>query len=178
MFGPEDSFLNWFGEMVTMLPVVPLVNNGENLTQPVYSVDVGKAIMSLIYNWQDFQGSTVLLGGPETYSYKEIIDYVLEVANLEQRVQVGVPTPIMEIICKLNQLGMNPTFTEDNLLQMLEDNTITEERKRAAAAHSASSAVYSFADLGITPTDMRKVSYDFLHRFRSGGHFRRIQGYH
>ena len=65
---------------------------------------------------------------------------------------------------------MNPTLTEDNLAQMLEDNV--------QADCIASSKAYTLADLGIEPVDMTKASYDFLHRFRSGGHFRRIQGYH
>lgn len=49
VFGPEDSYLNWFGEMAAMLPYVPLVNNGETLCQPVHCSDVGRAVMSILY---------------------------------------------------------------------------------------------------------------------------------
>lgn len=49
VFGPEDSYLNWFGEMASLLSYVPLVNGGETLHQPVHSSDIGRAVMSIIY---------------------------------------------------------------------------------------------------------------------------------
>lgn len=55
MFGPEDRFLNWIGEATERLPFTPLVNGGSNLVQPVYSVDVGKALMAIVYvSWAQF----------------------------------------------------------------------------------------------------------------------------
>jgi hypothetical protein len=33
-------------------------------------------------------------------------------------------------------------------------------------------------DLGIEPASMDKVAFDFLHRFRRGGHFTQVEGYH
>jgi len=173
IFGPEDFFLNWYAEMAAMYPAIPLVNNGDNRCQPVHCADVGRAIMSLVYNHDSFAGSDFVLAGPEEYSYREIIEYILEVANLQKsRTLVGVPVQAIETFCKINQLGMNPTYTEDNLKQTLENNVL--------APHLANKAdnVFTFADLGIQPADMAKVSYDFLYRFRSGGHFREIQGYH
>ena len=36
----------------------------------------------------------------------------------------------------------------------------------------------TLADLGVVPSSMDKYSFDFLHRFRPGGHFTMVQGYH
>jgi NADH dehydrogenase (ubiquinone) 1 alpha subcomplex subunit 9 len=173
IFGPEDFFLNWYAEMAAMYPVIPLVNNGENICQPVFCQDVGRAIMALIYNHDAFAGGDVVLAGPEQYTYREIIEYVLEIANLQKsRTLVGVPQQAIEMFCKINQLGMNPTYTIDNLKQTLENNIL------APHLTNKPDNLFTFEDLGIQPADMAKVSYDFLYRFRSGGHFREIQGYH
>lgn len=49
IFGAEDRLLNWIGETINRLDFFPLLNSGANVIQPVYSVDVAKAIMQIIY---------------------------------------------------------------------------------------------------------------------------------
>ena len=36
----------------------------------------------------------------------------------------------------------------------------------------------TFADLGITPTSIENQAFDFLYQYRSGGHFRQVEGYY
>lgn len=36
----------------------------------------------------------------------------------------------------------------------------------------------TMADLDIQPASMDRVAFEFLHRFRTGGHFRLAKGYH
>eukprot|EP01031_Cornospumella_fuschlensis_P014536 gene14536-17751_t len=64
VFGPEDRFLNWLAEATMRLPAVPLVEGGSNLVQPVYAADVGKGIMEIIRNYEDFQGRSFQFVGP------------------------------------------------------------------------------------------------------------------
>ena len=49
MFGAEDRFLNWIAEGSCRMPFFPLINDGNALVQPIYSGDVGKALMSITY---------------------------------------------------------------------------------------------------------------------------------
>ncbi len=49
VFGPEDRFLTWVAEASERLPFVPLLNGGSALVQPVYSVDVGRALLAVVY---------------------------------------------------------------------------------------------------------------------------------
>jgi hypothetical protein len=35
-----------------------------------------------------------------------------------------------------------------------------------------------FEDLNIEPASMDKVAFEYLHRFRKGGHFVLVEGYH
>ena len=47
-FGPEDRFLNWIALAADQYPVLPIINGGRTLVQPVYSCDVGKALMTIV----------------------------------------------------------------------------------------------------------------------------------
>ena len=49
MFGAEDRFLNWIAEGSCRMPFFPLINDGNALVQPIYSGDVGKALMNITY---------------------------------------------------------------------------------------------------------------------------------
>lgn len=49
VFGAEDRFLNWIAEGSCRMPFFPLINDGNALVQPIYSGDVGKALMSITY---------------------------------------------------------------------------------------------------------------------------------
>jgi hypothetical protein len=48
LFGAEDRFLNWIAESIVKFDRFPLINNGQNLLQPVYAIDVAKAIKEII----------------------------------------------------------------------------------------------------------------------------------
>lgn len=49
IFGAEDRLLNWIGETINRVDYFPLLNKGANIIQPVWCVDVAKAIMQLVY---------------------------------------------------------------------------------------------------------------------------------
>ena len=60
-----------------------------------------------------------------------------------------------------------PLLTPDQVIMMKEDCVLKEDR-----------SLKTFADLGMEPSSMDKYAFDFLHRFRPGGHFTQVQGYH
>ena len=51
---------------------------------------------------------------------------------------------------------------------MSEDVVLSNENKN----------IFHFSDLNIEPTAMDKQAFEFLHRFRPGGHFKVVEGYH
>ena len=95
---------------------------------------------------------------------------------MTDRTLVTLPKPIIQLYCRFANAGINPAFTLDNLEQMLEDNILTNDMKLKMKMDNSNT--YSFDDLGVSPLSVEKMSYEFLHRFRAGGHFARIQGYH
>ena len=116
------------------------------------------------------------MAGPDEFTTRQLIEHVLEVGDMTDRTLVSLPKQAIQMYCKFTEMGMSPAFTLDNLEQMLEDNIITNDMKLKMKLDNSNT--FSFDDLGMTPLSVEKMSYDFLHRFRSGGHFARIQGYH
>jgi NADH dehydrogenase (ubiquinone) 1 alpha subcomplex subunit 9 len=166
IFGAEDRFLTWIAEACDRLPVFPLINGGKTLVQPVYSLDVGKALMTLVNNHSTYAGATVQLCGPAEYTYKEVVEFVSDVTTVKKPL-VDVPESAALLAGRFIQETVTPILTEDHIAQLKEDVVAVE-----------GSSMLTIQDLGIEPQSMDKVAFDFLHRFRPGGHFTLVGGYH
>ena len=80
---------------------------------------------------------------------------------------IDIPLGIANTAGKLLQEIANPFLTQDMIAQLSEDVLPKEDP-----------SLLSLADVGITPASMDKVAFDYLHRFRPGGHFTQVQGYY
>ena len=76
VFGPEDDFFNRFASITRMSPFLPAIGGGKTRVQPVYAGDVADAIASAVDS-EAAQGKTYEIGGPSTYSFNEIYDFIL-----------------------------------------------------------------------------------------------------
>jgi len=166
VFGPEDRFLNWIAESNDRLPFFPLINNGNTLVQPVYSLDVGKALMSIVNQHEKFAGATFQLVGPAEYSYKEVVEFVSDITTVKKPL-VDVPEYIAKLAGRALEETIAPLLTVDQIEQMKEDVVALEGTN-----------YYDLKDLDIEPASMDKFAFDYLHRFRPGGHFVQVSGYH
>jgi len=94
VFGPEDDFFNRFGAMAshplsTFAPFLPAIGGGKTQVQPVYAGDVADAITAAIVR-DDVEGKTYELGGPSTYSIKDLYAYISETTD---RSRMALPVP-------------------------------------------------------------------------------------
>jgi len=166
IFGPEDRFLTWIAEAITRMRYFPLLNNGSTLVQPVYAHDVGKALHTLVQGYDLYAGKTVQLAGPAEYTYKEVAEFVSDVIS-RRKPLVDVPVSVASTVGRLVEELVNPVLTRDMVAQMTE-NVLPHNNPEWL----------NITDLGIEPASMDRVSFEFLHRFRKGGHFTLVQGYH
>lgn len=166
VFGPEDRFLNWIAETADRLPFMPILNDGKTLVQPVHSVDIAKALMQLVLLSEKFKGKTFQLVGPAEYSYKEVFEFVTDITT-KKKPMINIPTEVASFIGKFSQELINPVWTEDFAAQLCED-VLPQEGM----------GYLGFEELKIDPTSMDKVAFDYLHRYRPGGHFANVQGYY
>src|SRR5205085_3541033 len=62
IFGEGDEFVRLLGALVKVLPIVPIVGNGQNQFQPIWVADVAAAVLHVL-DHADTIGRTYDLGG-------------------------------------------------------------------------------------------------------------------
>jgi uncharacterized protein YbjT (DUF2867 family) len=178
MFGPEDRYLCLYANAATVLPALPLINEGSALAEPVYVHDVAKAIKNIVLD-PSTDGQTYELVGPEQYTQKQIVEYVLDqtgssgsaTGDGHHRGVVSLPeeaAPILEMLGTAVEYAagaFSPPVTGDMT-------------KLMAIDHIASGDHPGLTDLMVEPTALETVGQDILYRFRPGGHFNDREGYH
>ncbi|MEM8948446.1 MAG: complex I NDUFA9 subunit family protein [Pseudomonadota bacterium] len=153
--GPEDNFFNRFAAMARLLPALPLIGGGKTRFQPVYVGDVARAIVAGLEQ-SAAAGRTFEIGGPKTYSFEELLRYMLEVIG-RKRMLLNLPFGVAALQARLMELLPVPPLTRDQLELLKSDNVVGEE-------------ALTLDDLGIAPTPIETVvpSYLARHRLWSG----------
>src|SRR5205807_1942189 len=91
LFGPEDDFFNRFASLARFLPALPLIGGGHTRFQPVFAGDVASAVVAAM-DERAKPGLTYELGGPETRSFKELMQFMLTTIG-RRRMLVPIPFP-------------------------------------------------------------------------------------
>jgi len=185
VYGDEDKFLQWTAQYIeskhpwTMLRYFPIVEGGQKLVQPLFAPDLARGIMATVRAGSELKGRDVNLAGPAEYTYKEIIEYVLDVTKRNEDLNspwefVDVPLPIARQVGKLMQNIHNPRLTEEIVLRCTEDSTV---ESRIANGLPNSNPV-TFQDFAIQPKSIEEAAFETLEHFRPGSHFLYAKGYH
>ncbi|MGB0810132.1 MAG: complex I NDUFA9 subunit family protein [Candidatus Puniceispirillaceae bacterium] len=156
IFGPGDSFFNRFGQMAMLAPALPLIGGGTSLMQPVYVGDVADAVLAALTT-EEARGQIYQLGGPQTYSFAELMRFTLECVG-RRRLLLPVPYSVASLPAAFAGLLPNPPLTLDQLKLLKVDNVCNKSAP-------------GLADLGITPTGIEGVVPAYLMPFRPGGRF-------
>ena len=152
IFGPEDGFFNLFAGLARFLPVLPLYGGGHTRFQPVHVGDVASAVIAVLADPAS-AGKTYELGGPRTYSFAELLRYIVRTIG-RRRLLLPVPFAIGRMQAAIFECLPHPPVTRDQLLQLTADNVVAGEAP-------------CLADLGIEPTSMEMVVPGYLARYRS-----------
>ncbi len=166
LFGPEDGFFNRFAGMARMTPVLPMVG-GHTKFQPVYVDDV--ATVAAMGALGTAPGGIYELGGPETRSFRELMEEMLQVIN-RRRILLNLPFWMARLMAfglnavQVVTLGLvhNDTLTADQIVNLRKDNVVTGDHK-------------GFADLGLVPLAPEAVLDSYLWRFRPSGQYDAIK---
>ncbi len=157
IFGREDQFTNRFAGMARLMPVLPVLAP-ETKFQPVYVVDVARAIAAAVENSAKHAGRTFELAGPQVMSMMEINRFVAEHSG-QDRALLAMPDAVGSL---LSLLPFSP-ITRDQWKMLGQDNV---------AAEGAS----GLADLGVEPTPLGAVADNWLVVYRKHGRFTRRAG--
>jgi len=174
VFGPEDGFFNRFaalasGPASSVFPFLPAIGGGRTKVQPVYAGDVADAIAAAITR-DDVAGKTFELGGPRTYSFAELYDFIGETID-RKRYKLNLPFFLAGAMGRVFGalfryvppfswgLFGDPPLTGDQVTLLKTDNIVAKN------AHTLS-------DLGVTELEsVEAVVPRYLWRFRPYGQF-------
>jgi len=156
VIGPEDDFFNRFGAMAQLAPALPLVGGGTTKFQPVYVGDVAEAAARLL-NGQAEGGKTYELGGPQIFTFRELMELLLEEIG-KKRLLIGLPSGIASLMGQVLRFLPNPPLTPDQVRLLRYDNVVGANAQ-------------GFAALGMTPQAIEAILPTYLDKYRSGGRF-------
>jgi NADH dehydrogenase len=160
IFGAEDSFFNRFARLAMISPALPLIGGGETRFQPVHVADVAQAVAQAVWS-EAARGGTFELGGPRVYSFRQLMEAMLEVIQ-RRRALVPVPFPVAEVLALAGDaaalIGLPPPLTSDQVALLKRDNVITPQAR-------------GLADLGVSAAALEPILPDYLYVFRPGGQY-------
>ncbi len=136
LFSRDGAFFGNLDAILQRLPVVPLFGDGSTRLQPVYVGDVADAICSLL-DQDGANGRVFELGGPEVFSYREILTRLAARAG-RRRLFLPVPFMVWRALATMASRLPNPPLTLAQVSLMQRDNIVGED-------------VATFADLSIAP---------------------------
>ncbi len=152
VFGKDDNFLNMFGQMIEMMPVLPVFGPEAKL-QLVYVDDVAEAVAVALESPSEHGGHIYELGGPEQLSMMEINERIAE-AQGRQRRFLAMPD------------GASALFAAMPLTPMSRDQwTLLKPGSTVSGEHR------TFAELGMDPRPLGLFLDKWMQRFRKFGRF-------
>jgi NADH dehydrogenase len=133
-----------------------LIGGGHTRFQPVYVGDVAAAIATAL-DTLACRGQTYELGGPQVYSFKELMELLLAAIG-RRRLLLPLPFALAELQGAVLELLPVPPLTRDQVRLLRHDNVVT-------------AGAPGLAELGITPTSVEVIIPTYLKRYRPGGRF-------
>lgn len=158
VFGPQDDFFNKFGKMTDTMPFLPLIDGGHTLFQPVYVGDVADAIMACLNGDVTQEGQTYELAGPNKYTFREVMEMVLDQCDVHRGL-VPMPSLMLMPIAWLLDLLPLPMPITVNQLQLLKADNV------------ASGDYPGLSDLGVSATAAELILPSYMVAHRQGGQY-------
>ncbi|TYO99335.1 NADH dehydrogenase [Geothermobacter ehrlichii] len=121
IFGARDQFVNMLAAMIRRYPVMPVIGDGRYRMTPVAVEDVAKGFVSALEKKESI-GQIYHCGGPESFTYNEILDLVGRALGKNRVGKLHHPVFFMKpVVALLESLPQFP-ITSSQLTMLLEGN--------------------------------------------------------
>jgi len=122
IYGAGDAFFNRFRQLTDSVPVLPVIEANTRF-QPVWVEDVARAFVAAAGN-RHARGKTYELGGPRSYSFRELLEMMLCLLN-RKCLLISVPGPAARLMALCMQWLPSPPLTPDQLILLKHDNVVS-----------------------------------------------------
>lgn len=156
VFGPEDAFINRFAALARAAPAMPVVS-GATRFQPVYVVDVARAIADSLDDPRRFGGAMFELGGPTVYTFRALLAWIMREIRVHKPL-IDVPPMAARLMARAGDLLPGLSMTSDQYAMLGRDNVV-------------GAGVPGLEAFGIRPTPLEAVAPGYLERYRKAGRF-------
>jgi NADH dehydrogenase len=156
VFGREDNFVNRFAGVARLLPVLPAVRPNMRM-QPVYALDVGRAVTAALLDPRAHGGRTYELGGPQVMTMHELMAFICE-ATERGRPVIDIPDLASKLVARLTGWLPGAPITYDQWLMLGRDSIVSPGTKGLEA-------------FGIPKTPLIAVAEGWLTQYRRHGRF-------
>ncbi len=123
LFGKNAPFIKGLSDLIQSSPVVPLIGGGKIMFQPISVEDVIRVVLWVLAEPERSSKQTFTIGGPEYYSFTQIIDALLHSMHKTRlkapapRSLVGIGAAVMEAVLP------KPPLTKAAMTLFAFDNT-------------------------------------------------------
>ncbi len=156
LFGEDDTFLNMFGGLVSMLPVLPVFGPNAKL-QPVFVDDAAEAVGNALADPLVHGGKTYEVAGPEVITMGELNRRIAKAAG-RSPVFADLPDAVSGAIASLTGWLPGAPITKD-------------QWKLLVAGNVASGALPGIEALGVSPRPLGLFLDRWMTRYRKFGRF-------
>ena len=123
VYGPGDDVVSVLLTMVRTLPVVPVVNGGEDRFQPVWVDDLAKVIGDAAER-PDLHGKVLEIAGDEQTSMNDIIDRLVSITG-RNPTRLPIPSALISAGAALaGMAGIKMPISDEQLTMLREGNVI------------------------------------------------------
>ena len=160
LFGAEDDFFNRFAGLTSFAPALPLIGGGKTKFQPVFVEDVANAVAISVT--RGTSGKTFELGGPQTYTFKALLEFILETVG-KKRLLAPVPWFAANMMGFSGELSgalpfVKPFLTRDQVENLKTDNVVADNAT-------------GFEAFDIRPETIEAIVPTYLAKYRKYGQF-------
>jgi uncharacterized protein YbjT (DUF2867 family) len=117
VYGPGDEVMSLILKMVRALPVVPVIDNGDQEFQPIWHEDLAK-ILAAVVERNDLAGETLEAAGADITTMTDLVNRFREITG---RSPLRVPVP-----SAVAQFGV-----DENKMQMLSEQNVIRGKNAA-----------------------------------------------
>ncbi len=142
VYGPGDEMVSLLLKMVRTLPVIPVIDSGDQPFQPIWAGDLGDAIATTVER-NDLATRTLELAGAERTTMNDVLDRFARITGKEPP-RVPVPSFLANLGAKAaGMFGVDLPVNEGQITMLLEGNVLRDETRNALTGV-----------LGLTPTPL------------------------
>lgn len=140
VYGPGDEVISTMLKMIRALPVIPVIDNGDQEFQPIWYEDLAK-VLAITLDHNDLQGAILEAAGAEITSMNDVIARFKTITD-RNPVRIPVPAALASVTAKLASLAIDMPLDDEKLTMLNEKNVLRGEN--------------ALEKLGVSPTPLEQ----------------------